>query len=725
MSRFTVLIPVHNEADNIAPLHAELARELGHLDHEVIVINDGSTDATGAELTRHAPEWTILDTPRLGKSRALELGLARVTTDSVVMMDGDLQDDTTAIPALLADIEAGADCAVGCRARRRDGWLIKRFPSFFFNLYLSLLFGFRFLDINTGLKAFRTDALRRITWFENCHRFFPLLVFRSGGHVTQRPVHHRPRHAGSAKFNHPLRFIGGFIQGLLLRAGHHDPRPRTTRVAQLLPLCAALICGASFFHWAARDGWFLHVDSPAFIPPMLSYAHNGTLVNTYQPSALLWDSAGKGRQVGHGFLPSIASGALSPGTTYRDIHYTLAGIASLALLLFATLLNRTLPSSARLGGMLPAIGVVAAAGMLIRIHGRPETFVFMIAVASAWLWISLGRAGRLATAGIALSALAMTSPVAAVLAGLIFLAFLSETHPARLLLPDIITTGIITAAGIVAWFALYPYPVADWLHGHITHASTTVVKSSQTTAFFSASNWFLRISEGLPGPIFVLGVTSAWFIFSRPLRPMTAVCMACFVAASWYFGLRQGFPTYNLDWLVPFAVIPIIWRISRQTDHFRRHAFLLGTAVLLTAPGYVFAARQYKIYLGARFGPPAGDIRQIAGDILASPSTDRLYLSRHYFQLLPPDTRLVRYEPWTSAPPAPRPKSHLIISQADARSDQPPALVGWRLQRHNYNTAPRPIPYSACGFFYALYVFDDTLLSQLQTTGSDKAASNQ
>jgi len=223
MTRFTLLIPVRDEAENILPLRGELDRALAGLDYAVIVVDDGSTDATEARLAE-IPSWRVITQPPRGKSAALAAGLAMVTTDIVVMLDGDLQDDSAAISQLVADVERGADCAVGCRVQRRDGLFTKRLPSFCFKILIRLLTGRRFLDVNSGLKAFRVGTLRRVRWFNGYHRFLPLLIWRARGSVVERPTAHRPRRHGAGKFNSPWRGFIGIGQLLLIMTGYYDAR---------------------------------------------------------------------------------------------------------------------------------------------------------------------------------------------------------------------------------------------------------------------------------------------------------------------------------------------------------------------------------------------------------------------------------------------------------------------------------------------------------------------
>jgi glycosyltransferase involved in cell wall biosynthesis len=741
MNRFTVLIPVHNEADNIAPLHAELSRELAGFDHEVIVVNDGSTDTTEAELLRHAPEWTVLRTPRVGKSRALELGLARVNTDRVVMMDGDLQDDTTAIPALLAEIEQGADCAVGCRAKRKDGWLIKRFPSFFFNLYLSLLFGFRFLDINTGLKAFRTETLRRIPWFDGVHRFFPLLVFRFGGRVTQLPTRHRPRHAGQAKFNSPLRFIDGFTQALLIRLGRHDRLSAGVRLCRLAPVVTAWVVGATCLFWAHREWYFANYDAAAFVPPMVSYARDGQLVNTFQPSAREWDPQGLGRQVGHGFLPGIVTGTLASQPTYRAVHQVVAGQMLAGLILYALLLGRFTPLRPRNPGLVALLGsmaVVVAGYILINLEGRPEVFAFLTVAACAWAWLSFGVIGRLVTAGVMLSMLAVSHPIAAVLTGLIFLGWLAAScRPGLAVCKPLGIVAVVTAAGIAGWFALYPYGVADWVRGHLVHADATIV-GYKASSFWP---WVFNLIDGLRGLLFFLAVAAtAWQLWHHRRRvhhPVClAVCAALFGATVWYFALRQGFPVYNVNWLTPFGlVVPLaLWPELRNGVSRWTAAGVLAASLLPAT--LAFVGEQIIREQGLRAGPSPAEIRTLVASLPRSPERPGL-VSGQYFHLFDDHTGLVRLTKRFTADEI-KNGSFLLVCQSDVRKLAPAPVPGWRLVRHTYqpryaHVAGRELRSMIRGFSYALYVPEgagvaslaSAALSQPHAGGREINASNQ
>ncbi|MEY4487945.1 MAG: hypothetical protein RIQ79_453 [Verrucomicrobiota bacterium] len=735
MSRFTVLIPVHNEADNIALLHEELARELTGRDYAVVVVNDGSTDTTAAELARHAPEWTVLTTGRMGKTRALQLGLRHVATDRVVMMDGDLQDDTAAIPALLGDLDAGegADCAVGCRARRRDGWLIKRFPSLFFNLWISLLFGFRFYDINTGLKAFRTDAFRRFVWFEHCHRFFPLLVFRAGGVVVQRPVHHRARNAGQAKFNSPLRFLGGFSQALLLFLGWRSPVPPGPRLVGLLPAATALLIGATFFYWAAQGWYFANYDAVAFVPHMLRYAVDGELINTYATTARLWDPLGLGRQVGHGFLPSIFTGALAPSPTYQSIHYVLAGQAALGLLAYARLLAR-LASGSRLRG--PA-GItlqclaVASAGLALKVlEGRPEPFVFLVTALAAWCFISLGPLGRLVTAGLALSILGVSHPIAALLAGFIFLGYLAADFSGGRSWRAWLAAAAVTVGGLACWFSLYPYSTPDWVRGHLVHAHGSI----GSLPSISLVPWLVAPSHGLRGLLFFVTLTAVfawlWSNRTRLAHPFALlVTVAGFLSLVWYFALRQGFPVYNIDWLTPFGLVVVLLLWGRARD--LRPCVTAGLVLLLCGPLGSFAGEQVVRSRRLSAGPSAAEVRAIIETARSELPGRGVILSRQFFQLTDTGDGYLHAAKSYKGERVPS-QALLLLAQAELRcSSPPPAYPGWSLLHHTFDKASGA--QASRGLQYALYLADEVppppaltaLLTRLQAGKSENKASNQ
>jgi dolichol-phosphate mannosyltransferase len=203
----SVVVPVRNEAANIAPLVAEIARALGNeLSYEVIYVNDGSTDDTQAELARlkASRPWLrqVKHQSPCGQSAAVRTGVLHARAPVVVTLDGDGQNDPAFIPALLEKLAAGAP-RVGLIAGQRVGRKatgFKRFQSNVANAVRGALLRDGTRDTGCGLKAFRRDLFFALPYFDGLHRFLPALVRREGYEIGYLEVVDRPRHAGSSHY---------------------------------------------------------------------------------------------------------------------------------------------------------------------------------------------------------------------------------------------------------------------------------------------------------------------------------------------------------------------------------------------------------------------------------------------------------------------------------------------------------------------------------------------
>jgi len=218
MPLISVVVPIYNEEENIKRLHSQLVECLTSLDAEILAIDDGSNDNSAEEI-KNFSDWVYVSLPRSGKSTALKEGIDRAQGKWVFMIDADLQEDPKVLPTFLKKLEEGYDCVAGWRIHRKDGFWGKRFPSWFFNQMIKVLFGFKIHDNNCGFRVCSTQSLRSINWFDGCHRFIPLLIWKKGGRVTEIPVMHKPRLAGKGKFNAPIRFLEAFIHMVKLRLG--------------------------------------------------------------------------------------------------------------------------------------------------------------------------------------------------------------------------------------------------------------------------------------------------------------------------------------------------------------------------------------------------------------------------------------------------------------------------------------------------------------------------
>ncbi|HXH82345.1 MAG TPA: glycosyltransferase family 2 protein [Candidatus Tectomicrobia bacterium] len=202
----SVVVPVYNEADNILALHAEIVAVLRQMggSAEIIVVDDGSTDATPAILRQLAGEDPTVTVIRLsrnfGQTAALAAGLAHAQGDVVVTLDGDLQNDPADIPRLVAKLEEGYDLVNGWRVNRQDPFIRRRLPSMLANRLISRVTRVTLHDYGCTLKAFRGSLARSLRLYGEMHRFIPALAGDLGAAVAELPVHHRPRLRGRSKY---------------------------------------------------------------------------------------------------------------------------------------------------------------------------------------------------------------------------------------------------------------------------------------------------------------------------------------------------------------------------------------------------------------------------------------------------------------------------------------------------------------------------------------------
>jgi dolichol-phosphate mannosyltransferase len=209
----SLIIPVFNEAENIRPLAARLKESLAGFSEalEIIFVDDGSTDATLAELRREQqadPRIRILHfRANLGQTAAMEAGFHHARGQAVVTLDGDLQNDPADIPALVERLKEW-DVVCGVRLRRQDSWL-KRISSRIANGVRNWATGDDIVDTGCTLKAYRGDLVRRLELYKGMHRFLPTLLKLRGGRVLQVPVSHHPRRAGKTKYGTWGRLVKG------------------------------------------------------------------------------------------------------------------------------------------------------------------------------------------------------------------------------------------------------------------------------------------------------------------------------------------------------------------------------------------------------------------------------------------------------------------------------------------------------------------------------------
>ena len=208
--RLSVVVPMYNEIENAAPLIDEVQAALADYPFpwELLVVDDGSRDGTGAALEQHGagvgPHIRVIRLWRnFRQTAAMQAGIDAARGDVIVTMDGDLQNDPRDIPKLVARLLQGdLDFVAGWRKYRQDGFWLRKFPSRIANSLIRKSTGLQFNDLGCSLKAFRGSVLREVRLYGEMHRFIPawLATVTSPQRMDEVPVNHRARVAGTSKY---------------------------------------------------------------------------------------------------------------------------------------------------------------------------------------------------------------------------------------------------------------------------------------------------------------------------------------------------------------------------------------------------------------------------------------------------------------------------------------------------------------------------------------------
>jgi len=254
----SVVVPVYEEAGTIAELHSRATAALESLGHtyELILIDDGSSDGTWAEIERlHAADQRIRAVRfkrNFGQHPAMHAGLSRARAEIVITMDGDLQNAPEDIPLLVAAVEGGADVASGRRAARHDSWG-RTLPSRLINGMLRRFTGVAISDFGCAFNAYRRSAVEPMLGVIGRQKFTKALVLSGGASVVEVDVSHAAR-TGSSRYS-PLRLTRLALHVL---AGFW-PRPIQWAGLLIGALCTLLATalGAYALWW-----WVDHADFP-------------------------------------------------------------------------------------------------------------------------------------------------------------------------------------------------------------------------------------------------------------------------------------------------------------------------------------------------------------------------------------------------------------------------------------------------------------------------------
>ena len=214
--QLSVVVPVHNEEDNVAPLVGEIVTALrGVIDFEIVYVDDTSKDATLQrlhDLQATVPELRVIrHLSNAGQSTAVRNGVKAARAPWIATLDGDGQNDPADIPNLLAQRDAAASdikLFAGWRVNRQDSGS-KRWASKWANAIRARMLRDDTPDTGCGIKLFEREAFLDLPYFDHMHRYLPALMQRAGWKTVSVPVNHRHRTAGVSKYNNLNRALVG------------------------------------------------------------------------------------------------------------------------------------------------------------------------------------------------------------------------------------------------------------------------------------------------------------------------------------------------------------------------------------------------------------------------------------------------------------------------------------------------------------------------------------
>ena len=202
----SLVVPVYNEEDNIAPLFEQLRAVLDNLKRpcEVVIVDDGSTDQTLPRLRKVIATdnrfCVVQFRKNYGQTAAMQAGLEYANGDVIVTLDGDLQNDPSDIPMMLAKIDEGYDLVHGWRKNRQDTLVTRKIPSLIANKIISYVTRFPIHDLGCTLKAMRREIADELELYGEMHRFIPILANWRGAKCVEVETKHHARKFGTTKY---------------------------------------------------------------------------------------------------------------------------------------------------------------------------------------------------------------------------------------------------------------------------------------------------------------------------------------------------------------------------------------------------------------------------------------------------------------------------------------------------------------------------------------------
>ncbi len=269
MTDFSVIIPMYNEAGNVARLVEELVMSISDYDFEVVIVDDGSRDNTEAELAavaeREPRVRVVYLTTNCGQTAALAAGLAEASAETIVTMDGDLQNDPSDIPALVRKLDEGYDVVSGWRRERTGSFVARRLPSRIANWIIGRVVGGGVHDNGCGLKAYRRELLEQLQLYGDGHRILMAQAVGLGARIAEVAVSDRERLYGESKYG--LSRVYKVLLDLLALKFLSSYGFKPIRVfggIGFIFLMASLILGLGLIVWRLLGGGFI-IQTPLLL----------------------------------------------------------------------------------------------------------------------------------------------------------------------------------------------------------------------------------------------------------------------------------------------------------------------------------------------------------------------------------------------------------------------------------------------------------------------------
>lgn len=206
----SLVVPMYNEAENVAPLLARVHEALQHYPYpwEIVLVDDGSSDTTPQELVRCAKLWgpyvrVVALARNFKQTAAMQAGIDAARGSVIVTMDGDLQNDPIDIPRMVNRLlTEDLDLVAGWRKNRQDGLVLRKIPSRIANRLIARITGVKLNDYGCSLKVFRASVIKSVRLYGEMHRFIPawLATVTSPSRIAEEVVTHHPRVYGQSKY---------------------------------------------------------------------------------------------------------------------------------------------------------------------------------------------------------------------------------------------------------------------------------------------------------------------------------------------------------------------------------------------------------------------------------------------------------------------------------------------------------------------------------------------